>query len=231
MAEAKTTGGAAGKDSGSGPKKAPAAKGTTTRKPTRTEAKSRDVKPEVAFKGHLVTVRLQPVVRPDGHAALFEVVEHPDAVAIVAVRYEPTAGGTARPLVALVHQPRPVIKRGDSLEIPAGLVDADERGNPEHTAARELREETGYEAGRLRLLTKEYSSPGVTAEALDIYLATDLRPAAGDHMPDPSEIDKLDWVPLAEAMRLCREGRVDDSKTLIGLWLARDELMADAFGR
>ena len=226
MAEAKVPGGGVR----GGAKKAAAAKGG---KATRTRAgvNTRDAQPEVAFKGHLVTVRLQPVTRPDGREALFEVVEHPDAVAIVAVRYEPTAGGTARPLVALVHQPRPVIGRDDSLEIPAGLVDADERGNPEHTATRELREETGYEAGRLRLLTKEYSSPGFTDEALYIYLATELRPAAGDHTPDPSEIAKLDWVPLAEAMRLCREGRVDDSKTLIGLWLARDELMADAFGR
>jgi len=230
MAEAKTPGGGARGGAKSGAKKA-AAKGTTTRKTARAGASTQGAQPEIAFTGHLVTVRLQPVTRPDGREALFEVVEHPDAVAIVAVRYEPTAGGTARPLVALVHQPRPVIGRNDSLEIPAGLVDADERGNPEHTAARELREETGYEAGRLRLLTKEYSSPGFTDEALFIYLATELRPAAGDHTPDPSEIATLDWVPLAEAMRLCREGRMDDSKTLIGLWLARDELMADAFGR
>lgn len=223
MAEANVPGGGARGGAKSGAKKAEAVKGKATR--------ARESRPEIAFKGHLVTVRLQPVTRPDGREALFEVVEHPDAVAIVAVRYEPTAGGTARPLVALVHQPRPVIGRDDSLEIPAGLVDADERGNPEHTAARELREETGYEAGRLRLLTKEYSSPGFTDEALYIYLATELRPAAGDHTPDPSEIAKLDWVPLAEAMRLCREGRMDDSKTLIGLWLARDELMADAFDR
>lgn len=231
MAEAKATSGVAGKGSAGGAKKAQAARGKSARKTTRAGANARKAQPEVAFKGHLVTVRLQPVVRPDGREATFEVVEHPDAVAIVAVRYEPTPGGTARPLVALVHQPRPVIGRNDSVEIPAGLVDADERGDAERAAARELREETGYEAGRLRLLTKEYSSPGFTDEALYIYLATELRPAVGDNTPDPSEIDKLDWVPLAEAMRLCREGRIDDSKTLIGLWLARDELMADAFGR
>lgn len=226
MAEAKVPGG----EARDGAKKA-AAKNKATSKTMRVGANAQSARSEIAFKGHLVTVRLQPVVRPDGREMLFEVVEHPDAVAIVAVRYEPTAGGTARPLVALVHQPRPVIGRDDSVEIPAGLVDANERGNPEHTAARELREETGYEAGRLRLLTKEYSSPGFTDEALSIYLATELHPAAGDHTPDPSEIAKLDWMPLAEAMRLCREGRIDDSKTLIGLWLARDELMADAFGR
>jgi hypothetical protein len=34
---------------------------------------------------------------------------------------------------------------------------------------------------------------------------------------------------LSEAMRLAREGTLDDGKTLIGLWLARDVLTADAF--
>src|SRR5690242_16460908 len=89
MAETNVPGGGAR----GGAKKA-AAKGKTTRAGTN----ARGARSEIAFTGHLVTVRLQPVTRPDGREALFEVVEHPDAVAIVAVRYEPTAGGTARPL-------------------------------------------------------------------------------------------------------------------------------------
>src|SRR5205823_14112161 len=103
---------------------------------------------------------------------------------------------------------------------------AHERDHPEQTAARELREETGYTAGILRLLTREYSSPGFTNEAISIYLATDVVQAESGSAPDPSEIRKVQWMPLSEAMRLAREGSIDDGKTLIGLWLARDVLTA-----
>jgi ADP-ribose pyrophosphatase len=178
------------------------------------------------YRGKLITVHVRTVRKPDGGESRYEIVEHPGAVAIVAVRYESRDSG--EPLVALVHQQRPAIGK-ETLEIPAGLVDAHERDHPEQTAARELREETGYSAGTLRLLTREYSSPGFTNEAISIYLATDVAQAEGGSAPDPGEIRKVQWMPLSEAMRLAREGSIDDGKTLIGLWLARDVLTADAF--
>ncbi len=38
------------------------------------------------------------------------------------------------------------------------------------------------------------------------------------------EISQLEWRPLDEAMRMSREGEIEDGKTVIGLWLARDAL-------
>lgn len=176
------------------------------------------------YRGKLITVRVRTVRKPDGGESRYEIVEHAEAVAVVAVRYE--SGASGEPLVAMVHQQRPAVGK-ETLELPAGLVDAHE--HPEQTAARELREETGYVAGTLRLLTREYSSPGFTNEAISIYLATDVAEAEDGSAPDPGEISKVEWMPLSEAMQLVREGRVDDGKTLIGLWLARDVLTADAF--
>lgn len=178
------------------------------------------------FRGKLITVRVRTARKLDGGESRYEIVEHPEAVAVVAVRYE--ARDSGEPLVALVHQQRPAIGK-ETLELPAGLVDPDERNHPEQTAARELREETGYAAATLRLLTREYSSPGFTNEAIFIYLATDVAEAEDGAAPDPSEISKVQWMPLSEAMQLVREGAIDDGKTLIGLWLARDVLTADAF--
>lgn len=178
------------------------------------------------FRGKLITVLVRVVSKPDGGQSRYEIVEHPDAVAIVAVRYDSDDSG--EPLVALVRQQRPAIGK-ETLELPAGLVDPHERDHPEQTAARELREETGYTAETLRLLTREYSSPGFTNEAIYIYLATDVTQANDGSAPDPSEISKVQWMPLSEAMRLAREGILDDGKSLIGLWLARDVLTADAF--
>src|SRR5258707_2640992 len=76
------------------------------------------------FAGRLITVRLQPVTHPDGSVSLYEVVAHPDAVAIVAVRSAsnaPDAAGDGEPLVALVRQPRPAIGK-DTWEDPTGVV-------------------------------------------------------------------------------------------------------------
>ena len=180
----------------------------------------------VVFKGKLITVRTRTVRRPNGKESRYEIVDHPDAVAIVAVRYERDAHAP-EPLVALVHQQRPVVGK-ETIELPAGLVDPGEEDHPEQAALRELREETGYTAEGLRLLTREYSSPGFTDEAIYIYLATTLHPPENGAQPDPDEIARLEWLPLREAMDRCRDGTIDDSKTIIGLWLARDELTRPA---
>jgi 8-oxo-dGTP pyrophosphatase MutT (NUDIX family) len=90
------------------------------------------------FHGNLLAVRVETIASPSG-AQRYEIVEHPDAVAIVALRDDPAGN---EPQVALVRQSRPAIGR-ETWELPAGLVRVEERGEPQRTAVRELREETG----------------------------------------------------------------------------------------
>lgn len=176
------------------------------------------------YEGKVLTVRQVPVKHPDGSTTSYEIVERPDAVAIVAVRYEPERAREphAEPRVALVRQHRPAVGK-DLLEIPAGLVEPDERDQPDLTAVRELREETGFLASDWQLLTCVFSSPGFTNEAISIYLARGLEQIPGA-APDPHEIDSLEWMPLGEALTLVHDGAIDDSKSVIGLLLARDAL-------
>lgn len=181
---------------------------------------SDDVQGEVVYTGKLITVRKEPVPQPNGSTALYDIVDHPDAVGIVAVR---TDLGDGERYVALVRQRRPAIHE-DTWEIPAGLVDVGEEGDPLKTAMRELREETGFDGGTFVFLHKHYPSPGFMNEAISVYLATDLRAAPGAPAPDPNEIESLEWKPLTEAMAMCWRGEIDDGKTVIGLWLARDKL-------
>jgi ADP-ribose pyrophosphatase len=150
-------------------------------------------------------------------------VEHPNAVAIVALREERPGDPTAEPLVALVRLRRPAVG-GELWEIPAGLVELGERDEPQRTAERELREETGATAARWKLLTREYPSPGFSTESIGIYLATgiELPPTAGPM--DHGEIAEARWVPFSEALAMCSSGAIRDGKTLLGLMLARDTL-------
>ena len=71
----------------------------------------------------------------------------------------------------LVKQYRPAIKE-HTLEIPAGLIEKGE--DPEIGAKRELEEETGYRAGKLTKIYEYYTSPGISASKMYIYMATDL---------------------------------------------------------
>src|SRR5262249_41173936 len=91
------------------------------------------------FKGQLISVRVETLPEPVGGTTRIEIVEHPDGVAIVALRTDNSAAdGSARgslgaPMVALVRQPRPAVGR-ETWELPAGLVDADEQDDPERAA-------------------------------------------------------------------------------------------------
>ncbi|MFI5274328.1 MAG: NUDIX hydrolase, partial [Ktedonobacterales bacterium] len=172
------------------------------------------------FSGKLIHVRVETLPRADSGTREYEIVEHPDAVAIVAARRVSGGGGGYE--VALVRQFRPAVGR-DLWELPAGLLESDEQRNPEAAAIRELREETGYAAAEWRVLAREFPSPGFSTEAISIYLATSLSVADGavaDQPANPAEIAAVAWMSLEDALHACQRGEIDDGKTILGLTLA-----------
>ena len=106
-------------------------------------------------------VRVDEVVMPDGSTAKREVVEHDEAVAIVALHDDEQRRADRA-------VPAPVRRR--LWELPAGLMDID--GEPaDRTAARELLEETGFAAREWSVLLDVATSPGFTEETVRIFLA------------------------------------------------------------
>ncbi len=180
---------------------------------------------DVIYQGSVLRLRVATQPLPQGGVTRYEIVDHPGVVAIVALRQNPQGN---EPLVALVRQRRPAIG-ADTWELPAGLIDQRDQGDPLRAAQRELREETGYAATEWRPLAHEYSSPGFTNEVISLFLAVNARPASGatpDQPTDPSEIAGVRWEPLDSALTLAlsrsQNGAIADGKTLLGLSLARD---------
>ncbi len=164
-------------------------------------------------QGHIWHVAVAEFEAPDGHRFERDVVRSPGAVAAVPLILD--ASGVAS--VVLVRQYRAPFD-DLVLEIPAGMRDVP--GEPtETTAARELIEEVGLEAGRLEHLTDIYPSVGMTDSVLTIYLATELRAVDRElHGPEEANSDVV-HLSLDDAVQMVIRGEIRDSKTVVGLLL------------
>ena len=158
------------------------------------------------FEGHLIKVRVDTVAAVDGHHAVREIVEHPDAVVMVALDADNN--------VLLVNQYRTPIGKS-LLEIPAGVIEKKE--DAEAAAIREMQEETGYKPQKLVFLTGFHTSPGFSSEYLHLFLATDLIPSSL-RAEDTAGIE-LVRVPVSQITELVTSGRIQDAKTIAGLLL------------
>jgi ADP-ribose pyrophosphatase len=133
-----------------------------------------------------------------------EIVEHPGAVAIVAVD---TDG-----MVALVRQRREAARK-ELLELPAGTLEEGEQ--PLDSARRELEEETGLTGGAWRELAAFYTTPGFCRERMHLFAAEGVE--SGPASPEADEqLELIRWRVQDVAARL---GEIEDAKTLAGLLL------------
>lgn len=166
----------------------------------------------VIYHGLKIDVALQTVPLPDGTTMEREIVVHRGAVALVPM--------VDQSHVCLVRNRRFAVNK-TLLEVPAGTIDAGE--SPAETAARELKEETGYRAGRIRHIRDWYVSPGVMTERMYLFVCEDLEPGPAEH--DVGEELETLVVPWAEAMAMVEDGRIEDAKTMIALIIC-DQLRA-----
>lgn len=156
------------------------------------------------YDGRIIKLRVDDVVHDNGHVSAYEIIEHPGGVCVIA-RPQPES-------IVLVRQYRPAIGRA-MWEVPAGKLDPGE--SPEACAARELREETGYVAGSMRLLCRIYSAPGFCDELLYLFEARDV--AAGPTQPEPNEDIEVATFRLDDALALAANDELPDAKTHVAL--------------
>jgi ADP-ribose pyrophosphatase len=133
-----------------------------------------------------------------------EIVEHPGAVAIVAV--------DGKGYVTLVRQLREPARRR-LLELPAGT--AEEGEEPLETARRELQEECGLTGGEWRELAAFWTTPGFCRERMHVFAAEGVE--RGEASPPADEKLELVRWPVGEVRKRLHE--IEDAKTLAGLLL------------
>ena len=163
---------------------------------------------EVLLQGRAFKIRRDTLKTPDGRETKYEIIEHGGSVVIVPIDHEGN--------ILFVRQYRHAAGL-DLLELPAGTRDGDEPY--EDCAAREIREETGMEAGKLQRVGDFYLAPGYSSEFMAVFLATDLK-----HNPLPGDDDEflqVEKVPVKDALDMFARGDVPDAKSLAAWLLAK----------
>ncbi len=168
---------------------------------------------ETIYRGHAFNVRRDEVRMPDQHITHLDIIEHVGAVTILPVDNQGR--------ILFVRQYRHATGQ-ELLELPAGTLDPDEA--PEACASREIREETGFAAGKIERIGEFFLAPGYSTEYMVVFLATHLRPAP---LPgDQDEFISLQPIPVKQAYEMALNGQLMDGKSLAALLLARSHLQA-----
>ena len=163
------------------------------------------IKSEILLQGRTFKVRRDTLKTPDGRETKLEIIEHGGSVVLVPLDNDGN--------ILFVRQYRHATGL-ELLELPAGTRDGEEPY--EHCAAREIREETGMEAGKLQKVGEFYLAPGYSSEFMVVFLATGLKHNPLD--PDDDEFLKVEKIPIKDVTAMIERGDVPDSKSLAA-WL------------
>jgi ADP-ribose pyrophosphatase len=138
---------------------------------------------------------------PNGHTGTYLCVEHIGACAIIPL--------ISKDKVVLINQFRIALEKY-IWEIPAGTLEKNEK--PEICAKRELIEEIGYKAGKIKKLGEIYPAVGYSDEVLHIFKATNLKKTKTRREKD--EIIEPKVFTKVQIRQMVRNGKIKDSKTI-----------------
>ena len=161
----------------------------------------------LAWHGPSWRFYIETLLLPGGSTLERGKISHPGAVVLVPLLTKTT------PEIVMIRQYRHVLDE-TIWELPAGTRGWDEDWLL--CAQRELREETGYRAEQFSPLGRIWPAPGSSDELMQLYLATDL---SSDPLPaDVDEEIEVVPMPLDQLMQMVQDGRIQDAKTMDGLW-------------
>jgi ADP-ribose pyrophosphatase len=159
---------------------------------------------KIMYKGAIFGVRRDEVLEPTGVRTTREVITHPGSVVVMPVLPDGR--------IILIRQYRHAARQF-LWELVAGRIDPGE--SVRRAAVRELIEETGYRAKRLRIFLDLFPTPGFLEERMYILLAQGLTLGKAE----PEEDEKITAKPYtrAELERMIQRGILRDAKSIAGL--------------
>ncbi len=163
----------------------------------------------VVYDGNFIRVYKDHARLPDGQVHSREYIAHPGAVAILALLDN----------VNLVRERQfRYAPQREFVELPAGKIDRGE--DILLCAQRELLEETGYVAREWTHLATTWPCIGYSDERIEYFLARGLT-HQGRQLDDGEFLEVFE-LSLPDAVDWVRQGKINDSKTIAGLfWLEK----------
>ena len=157
---------------------------------------------ELAYQGTVLKVYKDHMKFSNGNTEDWDFIHHDGAAAVLPV----TEDGK----ILMVRQYRNALDRY-TLEIPAGKLDSPDEAKIDCTY-RELEEETGYRCDHLEYLMSVNTTIAFCDEALDIFLARDLK-KTHQHLDPDEEIEVEAWE-LSDLLKRIYAGELTDGKTV-----------------
>lgn len=165
---------------------------------------------EKKYSGKVFDLIVDEIEYPSGNKSVREVASHPGGAVVVPL--------LADNRVVLVRQFRYPIQKS-VYELPAGKLNPAE--DPAVCAQRELEEETGYTAGKLKALGAIYTTPGFCNERLHLYLATDLKKSQrGQQLEEGEASLTVELFDFQRVIEMIERHEIEDGKTVCGIFLA-----------
>jgi len=168
--------------------------------------KGKILKQKEVYQGPIFKLVKQTIETPDGLTVERDLIQHGDAVTILAI--------TPDDRIVLNTEYR-VGLNAETISLPAGLINAGE--DPLPAAERELQEETGYLAHDSQIMTKITSSEGFTTETVNLIL-THIDPTErGERHFDADEFVNNELVPLKKVVALLQAGKIHSAQAVCAL--------------
>ena len=159
---------------------------------------------QTIFQGRVFSLKREELVEPSGLTVTREIIAHPGSAVVLPVfpdgrillirQYRHAAGEYLWELVAGHKEPNETFAEG---------------------AKRELEEESGYTAKRVKKLLEVFPSPGLLGERMEIFLATGLTKGAAHPEADEKITSRI--LTLREAEQWIRTGKIRDAKSVSGI--------------
>lgn len=163
----------------------------------------------LVYDGNFIKVSKDRARMPDDSISTREYIRHPGAVTVLAL----LDNGN----LVMERQYR-YAPQQEFIELPAGKIDHGE--DILITAQRELLEETGYVAREWSHITTAWPCIGYSDERIEYFLARGLT-HQGAQLDDGEFLEVFE-LSVADAIDWVRQGKINDSKTIVGLfWMEK----------